>query len=144
MADPDKYIWAFNIKRALFHYIPKPTHSNKRQIFFTQIPTRYHLLLGICFSSDRSCSRSKDNTRLVSLAVELHSISKNEMTLQDNLHEKVDVVIFNQHIGWYIERNKKIDRISWKIHYGKPIVVSKYSSKCVAEYHSPHRVMLNG
>ena len=86
-----------------------------------------------------SYTRSKDATRLVSLAMERHDISENEMTVQDNLHALVDVVSFNQYVGWYVGRNDKIDRVSWKIPYGKPIIVSEYGGECVAGYHSPEK-----
>lgn len=84
-------------------------------------------------------TRAQDDTRLVSLAMERHDISENEMTVQDNLHELVDVVSFNQYVGWYVGRNDKIDRVSWKIPYGKPIIVSKYGGECIAGYRSPDK-----
>ena len=84
-------------------------------------------------------TRAQDDTRLVSLAMERHDISENEMTVQDNLHELVDVVSFNQYVGWYVGRNDKIDRVSWKIPYGKPIIVSEYGGECIAGYRSPDK-----
>lgn len=70
-------------------------------------------------------ARSLDDTRLISMAMEVGSASNYHNRLRDNMHEYVDVVSFNQYIGWYRDVNDAA-KMTWKIPYDKPVIVSEF------------------
>ena len=70
-------------------------------------------------------ARSLDTSRLISMAMEVTSASNFKNRLQDNMHEYVDVVSFNQYIGWYRDVNDAA-KMSWEIPYDKPVIVSEF------------------
>ena len=69
-------------------------------------------------------ARSLDSTRLISMAMEVTSASNYKNRLQDNMSEYVDVVSFNQYIGWYRDVNDA-SKMEWEIPYDKPVIVSE-------------------
>ena len=70
-------------------------------------------------------ARTLDNTRLISMAMEVTSASNYVNRLQDNMHEYVDVVSFNQYIGWYRDVNDA-PKMKWEIPYDKPVIISEF------------------
>jgi beta-glucuronidase len=75
-----------------------------------------------------SKARSLDDTRLISAAMEKH-YSKDDMNLaiiSDPLSDIVDIVSFNQYIGWYEGLSDKLERTKWQIPYNKPVIVSEF------------------
>ena len=70
-------------------------------------------------------ARSLDNTRLISMAMEVTGASNYHNRLNDNLHEYVDVVSFNQYIGWYRDVHDA-PKMTWEIPYDKPVIVSEF------------------
>ena len=70
-------------------------------------------------------ARSQDSTRLISMAMEVTSASNFVNRLQDNMHELVDVVSFNQYIGWYRDVNDA-PKMQWDIPYNKPVIISEF------------------
>ena len=70
-------------------------------------------------------ARSQDSTRLISMAMEVTSASNFVNRLQDNMHELVDVVSFNQYIGWYRDVNDA-SKMQWDIPYDKPVIISEF------------------
>ena len=70
-------------------------------------------------------ARSLDNTRLISMAMEVTSASNYKNRLQDNMHEYVDVVSFNQYVGWYRDVNDA-SKMTWEIPYNKPVIISEF------------------
>ena len=70
-------------------------------------------------------SRSLDDTRLISMAMEVTGASNYHNRLQDNMHEYVDVVSFNQYIGWYRDVNDA-PKMTWEIPYDKPVIISEF------------------
>ena len=69
-------------------------------------------------------ARSLDSTRLISMAMEVTSASNYKNRLQDNMSEYVDVVSFNEYIGWYRDVNDAL-KMEWEIPYDKPVIVSE-------------------
>ena len=67
-------------------------------------------------------ARSLDNTRLISMAMEVTSASNYLNRLNDNMNEYVDVVSFNQYIGWYRDVNDAA-KMTWEIPYNKPVII---------------------
>ena len=70
-------------------------------------------------------ARSLDSTRLISMAMEVTSASNYKNRLQDNMHEYVDVVSFNEYIGWYRDVNDA-PKMVWEVPYDKPVIVSEF------------------
>jgi beta-glucuronidase len=70
-------------------------------------------------------ARSMDSTRLISMAMEVTSASNYKNRLQDNMSKYVDVVSFNQYIGWYRDVNDAAKMV-WEIPYDKPVIVSEF------------------
>lgn len=73
-------------------------------------------------------ARSLDGTRLLSAAMEKHSKpgEPNVSIVQDPLADIVDIVAFNQYIGWYDGLPEKCARVSWEIPYNKPVFISEF------------------
>ncbi len=71
-------------------------------------------------------ARSKDNTRLISMAMERSDKSREILSVKDKMSEFVDIISFNQYVGWYDGINEKIDRVRWEIDYEKPVIISEF------------------
>ena len=70
-------------------------------------------------------ARTLDNTRLISMAMEVTGASNYVNRLQDNMNQYVDVVSFNQYIGWYRDVNDA-PKMRWEIPYDKPVIISEF------------------
>ena len=79
-------------------------------------------------------AKQLDDSRLVSMAMEVTSASNFQNRLQDNMHEYVDVVSFNQYIGWYRDVNDA-SKMQWDIPYNKPVIVSEFGGGAKYGYH---------
>ncbi|MCD0488825.1 beta-glucuronidase [Pedobacter sp. MC2016-14] len=73
-------------------------------------------------------ARSLDNTRLLSMAMEVNHLPNHVNVVEDNMNKYVDIISFNEYMGWYDGRGTSEDcRVAtWKIPYNKPIVVSEF------------------
>ena len=85
-------------------------HSAERDLFLSRLAQH---------------ARSLDDTRLISMAMEVTSASNYKNRLQDNMNEYVDVVSFNQYIGWYRDVNDA-PKMTWEIPYNKPVIISEF------------------
>ena len=70
-------------------------------------------------------ARFLDNTRLISMAMEVTQAQNYCNRLVDNMNEYVDVISFNEYIGWYRDVNDA-PKMEWKIPYDKPVIVSEF------------------
>ena len=70
-------------------------------------------------------ARTLDNTRLISMAMEVTGASNYVNRLQDNMNQYVDVVSFNQYVGWYRDVNDAA-KMTWEIPYDKPVIISEF------------------
>ena len=70
-------------------------------------------------------ARTLDNTRLISMAMEVTGASNYVNRLNDNMNEYVDVVSFNQYVGWYRDVNDA-PKMRWEIPYNKPVIISEF------------------
>ena len=70
-------------------------------------------------------ARTLDNTRLISMAMEVTGASNYVNRLNDNMNEFVDVVSFNQYIGWYRDVYDA-PKMRWEIPYDKPVIISEF------------------
>jgi beta-glucuronidase len=71
-------------------------------------------------------TKQLDNSRLISAAMEKLYESDSVAVINDPIADLVDVVSFNQYIGWYDGLPEKCERVSWKIPYEKPVIVSEF------------------
>ena len=79
-------------------------------------------------------ARSLDNTRLISMAMEVTGAANYVNRLNDNMNEYVDVVSFNQYIGWYRDV-KDAPKMTWEIPYNKPVIISEFGGGAKYGYH---------
>ena len=79
-------------------------------------------------------ARTLDNTRLISMAMEVTGASNYVNRLNDNMNEYVDVVSFNQYIGWYRDVNDA-PKMKWVIPYDKPVIISEFGGGARYGYH---------
>jgi beta-glucuronidase len=70
-------------------------------------------------------ARTLDDSRLISMAMEVTGASNYVNRLNDNMNEYVDVVSFNQYIGWYRDVNDA-PKMRWEIPYDKPVIISEF------------------
>lgn len=79
-------------------------------------------------------ARTQDSTRLISMAMEVTGASNYHNRLQDNMNKYVDVVSFNQYIGWYRDVNNA-PKMTWEIPYEKPVIISEFGGGAKAGLH---------
>jgi beta-glucuronidase len=75
-------------------------------------------------------TKEKDPTRLISAALEQSNYQGNPLvrTISDPFAELVDILSFNQYIGWYDGGIEKCSTISWNIGYNKPVIISEFGA----------------
>lgn len=75
-------------------------------------------------------TKEKDPTRLISAALEQSNYKGNPLvrTIDDPFAEVVDILSFNQYIGWYDGGIEKCQTISWNIEYDKPVMISEFGA----------------
>lgn len=84
-------------------------------------------------------ARRLDPTRLISAALEKHYLASDKMTavVQDDFAKTVDVVSFNEYIGWYDGQPGKCDKVKWKVPYKKPVIISECGGDALYGHHGP-------
>lgn len=83
-------------------------------------------------------TRSLDPTRLISAALEQNTVdgNSNVLTIDDPFAEEVDILSFNQYIGWYVGLPDKARTITWKIDQNKPVFISEFGAGAKFGYHA--------
>ena len=94
------------------------------------VPGRLEFLTGLI---DKA--HELDPSRLVSAAMEKEYIDKQTVTCNDPLAEKVDLMSFNQYIGWYDGDADKCDRVNWTFAVKKPVFISEFGGGALAGRH---------
>ncbi len=84
-------------------------------------------------------ARTQDDTRLISMAMEVTSADNYHNKLQDNMNTFVDVVSFNQYVGWYRDTNDA-PKMTWEVPYDKPVIVSEFGGGALAGWHAEKNV----
>jgi len=89
------------------------------------VPTRNDFLTKLA-----TYTKAKDPTRLISAALEQKNYQDNPLvrTIEDPFADVVDVLSFNQYIGWYDGLPEKCETITWKIEQDKPVLVSEFGA----------------
>ena len=79
-------------------------------------------------------TKKQDNSRLISAALEKHS--KNEVNIvDDEIGKFLDIVAFNQYIGWYGGSLKNAPNAKWNIKYNKPVIISEFGGGALQGLH---------
>jgi len=75
-------------------------------------------------------TRKKDPTRLISAALEQKDYegAANTRTIDDPFADVVDILSFNQYIGWYDGGVEKCKTIKWHISQDKPVIISEFGA----------------
>lgn len=76
-----------------------------------------------------------DSTRLVSAAL-LGHINNDTFHLDDALGKKLDVVSFNEYIGWYVGLPNEMGKYNFKIDYDKPIIITETGGGALAGFYA--------
>ena len=73
-------------------------------------------------------TRAKDPTRLISAALEIQNYNddSNIRTIDDPFADIVDVLSFNQYIGWYEGDIERCKTLKWFISQNKPVMISEF------------------
>jgi beta-glucuronidase len=82
-------------------------------------------------------ARKLDSTRLISAALEVHTERDAPLVkiVEDPFAEYVDIVNFNQYVGWYDGLPEKCDKITWQIKYNKPVMISEFGADALQGLH---------
>lgn len=70
-------------------------------------------------------ARTLDNTRLISAALLTKSENLNSY-VDDPIAKNLDIVAFNEYLGWYGGNLADAEKIKWTSKYNKPVVVSEF------------------
>jgi len=72
-------------------------------------------------------ARELDSTRLITSAMNhVDDTGADERTLTDPLADALDVLGFNEYLGWYWARPEDADKMQWKSKWNKPLIVSEF------------------
>jgi beta-glucuronidase len=79
-------------------------------------------------------ARELDSTRLITAALLVggHGHTK---TIDDPLGRALDVIGFNEYIGWYEQHPESADNTDWQVSYQKPMIVSEFGGAAKAGLH---------
>jgi len=82
-------------------------------------------------------TRVLDPTRLISAALEQTDYKGNSgvRTIDDSFADVVDVLSFNQYVGWYDGLPEKCGQISWEITQDKPVLISEFGAGAKVGFH---------
>ena len=82
-------------------------------------------------------ARMQDPTRLVSAALEVNYYSlENQRSVDDPLGQYVDLVAFNEYLGWYGGTPASCRLANWATKYDKPMFISETGAEAVGGYHA--------
>lgn len=85
-------------------------HSDSRLTFLTNLANK---------------ARSLDNVRLIGAAMEKEEVQPGVMTVNDPLGDLLDIISFNEYVGWYDGDTEKCDRVNWTFNTQKPVFISE-------------------
>lgn len=95
-------------------------HSSARDVFLTSLVKQV---------------RMKDNTRLLSMAMEVTGTENNVSQVKDNMSQYVDIISFNNYLGWYGGTTEDCKNRGWNIPYDKPFMVSEFGGGALYGLH---------
>jgi beta-glucuronidase len=81
-------------------------------------------------------ARADDPTRLITSAIVTHFKGTNA-TLDDPLGQDLDVLGYNEYLGWYQGSAADIPAYTWSDPLGKPVIMSEFGAGAKAGLHGP-------
>ena len=82
-------------------------------------------------------AKGLDSTRLVSAALELnYNPGRNMHVVDDPLGQYVDLVAFNEYLGWYGGTPADCANANWSTIYDKPFFISETGAEALSGYHA--------
>jgi beta-glucuronidase len=81
-----------------------------------------------------SHARELDPTRLITAALLVRAEGHTKI-IDDPLGKALDVIGFNEYIGWYEQHPETADVTDWRIDYQKPLIVSEFGGDAKAGLH---------
>ena len=84
--------------------------------------------------------RAKDNTRLLSMAMEVTGTRNNVSQVKDFMSKYVDIISFNNYLGWYGGTLEDLLTRSWDIPYDKPVFISEFGGGALQGNHGEKNV----
>jgi beta-glucuronidase len=80
-------------------------------------------------------TRSLDDTRLITSAMNHFDKDGDVRTINDPLGEFLDVLGLNEYLGWYEGKPADAEHTQWKMVYDKPLIVSEFGAGAVYGRH---------
>ena len=80
-------------------------------------------------------ARELDGSRLVGAAMEKDEPVPGKLTINDPLGKVLDVLSFNEYVGWYDGDWEKCDRVDWSFDIDKPVLITECGGGGVYGYH---------
>ncbi|MHB9055017.1 MAG: glycoside hydrolase family 2 protein [Paludibacteraceae bacterium] len=80
-------------------------------------------------------ARTQDNSRLISMAMEVTGESETLSKVLDPMNEYVDIVSFNQYLGWYGGNLDSPKTRNFDIPYNKPVFISEFGAGALQGMH---------
>ncbi len=80
-------------------------------------------------------ARQLDDTRLLTAALERLDADDNLIVINDPVGEYLDVIGYNQYIGWYDGLPEKCERVEWQTDYEKPLLMSEFGAGALYNHH---------
>jgi beta-glucuronidase len=81
-------------------------------------------------------ARGEDPTRLITSAIVTH-FKGTTATLDDPLGQDLDVLGYNEYLGWYQGKPETIPDYTWQNPMGKPVIISEFGAGAKAGLHGP-------
>ncbi|HTV16325.1 MAG TPA: glycoside hydrolase family 2 TIM barrel-domain containing protein [Acidobacteriaceae bacterium] len=85
-------------------------------------------------------ARADDPTRLITSAIVTH-FKGTTATLDDPLGQDLDVLGYNEYLGWYQGSPAEIPSYTWQDPMGKPVIMSEFGAGAKAGLHGPDTQM---
>lgn len=82
-------------------------------------------------------ARSLDNVRLIGAAMEKSEVEPGVLTVNDPLGKLLDIISFNEYVGWYDGNAEKCDRVNWTFDVQKPVFISEWGGGALYGHHGP-------
>ncbi|MDR1763131.1 MAG: beta-glucuronidase [Dysgonamonadaceae bacterium] len=80
-------------------------------------------------------ARAKDPSRLISMAMEVTGSRNNISRVDDYMSQYVDIISFNNYLGWYGGTLDDINTRQWEINYDKPVFISEFGAGALQGRH---------
>lgn len=80
-------------------------------------------------------ARKADDERLISMAMEVSWQGNNTSKVEDSMNKYVDIISFNNYLGWYGGKPEDCDSRNYIIPYEKPFFVSEFGGGALAGLH---------